>query len=366
MKIKDICKAATNFGVQNLLLFSSKNGKLQIRLTGNNAGPTFTFRVKEFVLNKDLQNKLPRNKILNATQLKTPIVLCKGFDGEIFEFSQKLEGFDPNLEKYLPVLKSAVKNLYPNIRANPHASLQTAKRAVLFFFNRKLKVLEVRNYYIKKAHSGLNKKIKKLLNNNKLLDFGNLGDVSEMFLDQKVDVSDSDVDNLQTKIKVDQKLGGEVASTEVNLRLYEIGPRVTMELFKVQEGFLEGEVLYHAVVSKTEEEKEGLRKKVAAKEKLRQERREEQERNVARKKEEQELRKKKLLGKRRRFKEDGDSQKNNSKEDGETAELDQNFENKETGNQNGEIYDMDWENEMPEIESDGDSKTGDSKRVKQE
>ena len=82
MKMKDICKAAYNFGVRNLVMFTSKEANNYMKFAGNNKGPTFTFRIEKFILNRDLQSKLPRNKILNPEHLGIPLVICKGFSGE--------------------------------------------------------------------------------------------------------------------------------------------------------------------------------------------------------------------------------------------------------------------------------------------
>lgn len=39
-----------------------------------------------------------------------------------------------------------------------------------------------------------------------------------------------------------------------SIRLQELGPRLTLELMKVERGLCEGEVLYHSYVTKTTEE----------------------------------------------------------------------------------------------------------------
>lgn len=49
---------------------------------------------------------------------------------------------------------------------------------------------------------------------------------------------------------------GNVAGGQSAVRLVELGPRLTFQLVKVEDGLLDGEVLYHRYVQKTEEEKE--------------------------------------------------------------------------------------------------------------
>ena len=43
-------------------------------------------------------------------------------------------------------------------------------------------MFEIRNYYIKHSYTDINKNIKKIVNSNKIPDFSNLNDVSELFL----------------------------------------------------------------------------------------------------------------------------------------------------------------------------------------
>lgn len=49
------------------------------------------------------------------------------------------------------------------------------------------------------------------------------------------------------------------------MRLTELGPRLTLQLMKIEEGLLDGEVLYHDLIHKTEEEKLEIQKKREAK-----------------------------------------------------------------------------------------------------
>ena len=61
-------------------------------------------------------------------------------------------------------------------------NVKTFKRAVLFYYNRSINIFEIWNYYIKHSYTDINKNIKKIVNSNKIPDFSNLNDVSELFL----------------------------------------------------------------------------------------------------------------------------------------------------------------------------------------
>lgn len=45
------------------------------------------------------------------------------------------------------------------------------------------------------------------------------------------------------------------------IRLSELGPRFTLQLMKVEDGLLDGEVLFHELVHKTDEEVAAIKKK---------------------------------------------------------------------------------------------------------
>ena len=93
--------------------------------------------------------------------------------------------------------------------------------------------------------------------------------------------------NDENEVIVSQQLRsrGNLKSNQSAIRLTEIGPRMTMELVKIEDGLCDGEVLYHTYVSKTSEEVAELRKRTMEKKHLKEQRKREQEENVKRKQE---------------------------------------------------------------------------------
>ena len=88
---------------------------------------------------------------------------------------------------------------------------------------------------------------------------------------------------------------GNFASQKSSVKLVELGPRMTMELIKIEEGLLDGEVLYHKFISKTEEEKKAIKKILEKRKKEKAQRKSEQETNVKKKEEAKELHKQKSM-----------------------------------------------------------------------
>lgn len=74
-------------------------------------------------------------------------------------------------------------------------------------------------------------------------------------------------DDGTTHVTLPQKLvsRGNMEEGKSAIRLTELGPRLTLQLMKVEDGLLDGAVLYHDHIEKTEEEKAEIEKKRAAK-----------------------------------------------------------------------------------------------------
>ena len=67
------------------------------------------------------------------------------------------------------------------------------------------------------------------------------------------------------------------------LKLVELGPRLTMELVKVEKGLGTGDVMYHAYIHKSPEEAAALKARKEREAELKQQRRAQQQANVERK-----------------------------------------------------------------------------------
>lgn len=79
---------------------------------------------------------------------------------------------------------------------------------------------------------------------------------------------------------VHYRLEKEERGDAIKIGLKEIGPRMDLELIKVEEGVCSGEVTFHAYIVKSEEEKADLEKRIRERREQKERRREAQERNV--------------------------------------------------------------------------------------
>jgi ribosome biogenesis protein SSF1/2 len=183
------------------------------------------------------------------------------------------------------------QNLFPPINVKK-VKLSTCQRAVLVDYDKDTNRFQFRHFAISAAPTGSNRALRKLLTTRNAPDLGNLTDVSEFFdkaaLGAASDASDSEgEDAVAARVDLTQDYNRVAkADTRSRVILQEIGPRMELELVKVEEGMCEGRVLYHAYVNKTEEEVVALERKKVDAEALRKKRKEEQEANVRRKEKE--------------------------------------------------------------------------------
>lgn len=91
------------------------------------------------------------------------------------------------------------------------------------------------------------------------------------------------------------KSRGNIANNKSAIRLHEIGPRLTIELIKIQNDLFNGEVLYHNTIVKTEEEIAEMKKVREEKKRLKDLRKKIQNQNVAKKEEQKSEHKKKSM-----------------------------------------------------------------------
>jgi len=99
--------------------------------------------------------------------------------------------------------------------------------------------------------------------------------------------SDSEAEDEGSRVTLpDRFIGkGNAKSQQSAMKLTELGPRLTLEIFKVEQGVNEGDVLYHKFVHKTPAEAAKIKAKIEKSKRLKEDRKATQEANVKRKRE---------------------------------------------------------------------------------
>ena len=274
-KLKDFVQVSGPLGISHFLILSATDKSRYVKICRAPRGPTLSFRVHKYTLAREVAaaQRNPRSPP-NAFR-SPPLVVLNNFG-------------DAPHQKLATI---TFQNLFPPINVKK-VKLSTCQRAVLVDYDKESNRFQFRHYAISAAPTGANRALRKLLTTRNAPDLGNLTDVSEFF--DKAgggaagDASDSEgEDAVAARVDLTQDYNRVAkADTRSRVILQEIGPRMELELVKVEEGMCEGRVLYHAYVNKTEEEVLALERKKVDAEALRKKRKEEQEANVRRKEKE--------------------------------------------------------------------------------
>ncbi|CAG9135958.1 unnamed protein product [Plutella xylostella] len=176
--------------------------------------------------------------------------------------------------------------------------LKNIRRCVLMNYNPATKLVDLRHYVIRATPVGLNKGTKKMVQ-GKIPNLNKCKDISEFF-DKAALLSESEFeDDPAAQVVLPQTLAtrGAAAESRSAIRLVELGPRISFQLIKVEDGLMDGEVLFHELIEKTEEEKALIKKKREEKRRQKEKRKAQQAENVKRKeREKEELKQKSLEG----------------------------------------------------------------------
>ncbi|XFF79877.1 hypothetical protein AB1E18_006096 [Capra hircus] len=293
--LKDCVAVAGPLGVTHFLIVSKTETNVYFKLMRLPGGPTLTFRINKYTLVRDVVSSLRRHR-MHEQQFAHPPLLV-------------LNSFGPH-GMHVKLMATMFQNLFPSINVHK-VNLNTIKRCLLINYNPDAQELDFRHYSIKVVPVGASRGMKKLLQ-EKFPNMSRLQDISELLATGAgLSESEAEPDGEHNITELPQAVAGRgnMRAQQSAVRLTEIGPRMTLELIKIQEGVGEGNVLFHRLVHKTEEELQAI---LAAKEeklRLKAQRQDQQAQNVRRKREQREAHKKKSLAgmKRAQAEADGDS-----------------------------------------------------------
>uniref|UniRef100_A0A914DKM5 Brix domain-containing protein n=1 Tax=Acrobeloides nanus TaxID=290746 RepID=A0A914DKM5_9BILA len=244
---KDFIVNAAPLGVSHLTVFTKTEEHINMRIMRLPQGPTVSFRVKNYSLARDILSSLKRPVIFQELFLNSPLVVLNGFN-------------QPDA-KHLNLVQSLIQNMFPSIHVDT-LNLANIRRTVLVNYELETDTIEFRHYAIKTVPAGLSKSAKKIVQ-SRIPDLSKYEDISDYFLNPGA-LSESEYEEEQVEVDLPQdlKTRGCKKGQKTKIRLVEIGPRLTLQLTKIEEGIDEGEVLYHAFVKKSTKEIVALRRKL--------------------------------------------------------------------------------------------------------
>lgn len=272
--IKDFVSIAGFFHVSHMCIFSRTELGMYFKLCKLPRGPTLTFKIHSFSLARDVVSMLKKQLVFEEAFKNAPLVVLNNFSGE---------------GMHLKLIASTFQNMFPAINLT-RVDLSTIRRCFCLNYNTTSKTIDLRHYAIKVVPVGVSRGVKKLVQ-ARIPNLSKCEDFSEFLTKGTVSESEAE-DDATSHVTLPQTLSsrGNHVSGKSAIRLSELGPRLTLQLIKVEDGLLDGEVLYHELVHKSDEEKLLIQKSREEKRRLKEKRRKVQEENKRKK----ELRKEEL------------------------------------------------------------------------
>ncbi|KAL4420706.1 hypothetical protein ABPG75_010362 [Micractinium tetrahymenae] len=268
-QIKDFLHVAGPLGVTHFLVLTATHNASYLRIAKTPRGPTLTMRIHSYSLIRDVVAAQQRPRVPQAMWLGPPLVVMNNFSAGGGEEHMKLAGV-------------TFQNLFPAINVQT-TRLSACQRVLLLDYNKGSGRISMRHYSIAVAPSGVSKNLKHLLARKDLPDMGRMADVAE-FLTRSGYGSESEGEEAeQSRVELPAEAGARPGARQSRVRLYEVGPRLELEVVKVEEGLCDGRVLFHKYQQRSEAEAAAQQAEWDAKEALREQRRKQQEENVRRK-----------------------------------------------------------------------------------
>ncbi|KAM4747426.1 suppressor of SWI4 1 homolog [Rhinophrynus dorsalis] len=294
--LKDFVAVAGPLGVTHFLIFSKTPDNVNFKFVRLPRGPTLSFKVTQYSLVKDVVSSLKKHRMHEQQFTHPPLLVLNNFGTQGMQ---------------VKLMATMFQNMFPSINVHK-VNLNTIRRCILINYNDDTQLLDFRHFSLKVVPVGMSKGMKKLLQ-EKFPNMSRWEDISELLV-KGANLSESeaeqDGDYNITELPQAYAGRGNMKAEQSAVRLTEIGPRMTLQLVKIEEGLSNGKVLYHSFVQKTEEEIKAMLERREKKLRQKNERKKKQEGDVERKKQLKEDNKKRSLAgmKRKRGDDlDGDS-----------------------------------------------------------
>ncbi|KAJ6680163.1 PETER PAN-RELATED [Salix purpurea] len=238
--LKDFLNVAGPMGVTHFLMLSKTETAPYLRVARTPQGPTLTFKIHEYSLAVDiaqsqLHPRCPQDLFKNA-----PLIVLSGFGSG---------------EEHLKLTTVMFQNIFPAIDVNT-VKLSSCQRIVLLNYNKDTKLIDFRHYSIRLQPVGVSRRLRKFVQNHQVPDLRNLQDVSD-FVSKVGYGSESEGDDEAATVTLANDLGRvNKASTKSAVKLQEIGPRMTLQLIKIEEGLCSGGVIFSEYGTASEKRQE--------------------------------------------------------------------------------------------------------------
>nr|AAH80470.1 Unknown (protein for MGC:89755) [Xenopus tropicalis] len=291
--LKDFVAVAGPLGVTHFMIFTKTTTNVNFKFVRLPKGPTLSFKVNQYSLMKDVVSSLKKHRMHEEQFMHPPLLVLNNFG---------------NQGMHVKLMATMFQNMFPSINVHK-VNLNTIRRCILINYDDETQQLDFRHYSLKVVPVGMSKGMKKLLQ-EKFPNMSRWEDISELLV-KGANLSESeaeqDGDHNITELPQACAGRGNMKAQQSAVRLTEIGPRMTLQLVKIEEGLSDGKVLYHGFIQKTEEEIKAMLDSREKKLQRKKERKKKQEGDVERKKNLKEENKKRSLAGMKRKRGDGEA-----------------------------------------------------------
>ncbi|XP_077231325.1 peter Pan-like protein [Tasmannia lanceolata] len=226
--LRDFLNVAGPMGVTHFLMLSKTESAPYLRVARTPQGPTLTFKIHEYSLAVDVSQSQSRPRCPQELFKNPPLIVLSGFGTG---------------EQHLKLTTIMFQNIFPAIDINT-VKLSSCQRLVLLNYDKETKLIDFRHYSIRLQPMGVSRRIRKLVQSHQVPDLRSLQDVSD-FVTKAGYGSESEADDEAATVSLANDIGRvNRASMKSAVKLQEIGPRMTLQLTKVEEGLCTGGIIF--------------------------------------------------------------------------------------------------------------------------
>jgi len=279
--IKDFLSLVDIYGLSHMMMFTNTEKHSYLHFAKMPKGPTVTFIIDKYILSSDIFSNVEKDQIpLTKSYGHIPLLIMNGFNN-----TKIPEEYNDSIK----IVAMMFQSFFPPVNLG-EVQIKKFKRVVLInlmlnkdVYTGKIKPeIEFRHYDIELQKYSVKKTISNLINNlGKTKDLSNFNNISDYILKHSGYSSCSDNEE-EAKCEI---LDEQNKSDKTSIKLKEIGPRMNLKIFKIQEGFFKGNVVYHSLIKKSKKEIYEIMTEKKNKEKEKKERQKIQDENIIKKQE---------------------------------------------------------------------------------
>jgi len=240
-RLEDYMAVASHFHVSHVLQFSATKAHNYLRIINLPVGPTLTFQISSFSTARDVRAAQRKQPVLDHHSFESsPIQIINGFSQQ-----SKVDESSASARK---LAAEMLRGILPPVDV-PTFNQATVRRAALFNYDPEDDTVLFRHYSIMKKGMGLQRGVAKLMRTHRMLKLGNREDIADFVLSGGQGATETEIEDKPEEAP-------SAAGGKIGVRLGEIGPRMTLQLIKAEEGINTGTVMYHRFNTKPPTQRE--------------------------------------------------------------------------------------------------------------